>query len=197
WPYVCATPFLSDLPIDEPRDVGPRLPTALARVLGAGVGGQPTAIFVDLAPEVSLPATTELNRQGYIVVPVIQRWAASPAVIPCERLIARLIEFGRLAKTPANPRGVVFFLDGGRFGRRQAGIETGPSKFGAHRLANTRRFDNRYEYPICRFPPPELLRKVGIRQTVWLPEAVAPDLQPYAARLVAACIGSETAPPNA
>jgi hypothetical protein len=53
------------------------------------------------------------------------------------------------------------------------------------KFASLRRFDNRYTYPICRFPSVERLEQLGICRTVWLP-GVPPDLWSYAERLEAA-----------
>src|SRR5688500_7491306 len=74
WPYVCATPFLSELPVEERDLVRARLPAPLARVLGSCDDAGGTALYVDLAPETVLAATPVLNGRGYVVVPVIQRW---------------------------------------------------------------------------------------------------------------------------
>jgi hypothetical protein len=121
WPYVCATPFLSDLTesdltVAESRTGVPRLPAPLARALRTIDDDRATALFVDLAPESTLAATPLLHDLGYVVVPVIQRWAAAPAIVPAETLLARLVAFAPRAALPAPARGVVFLLDGRRFG---------------------------------------------------------------------------------
>ncbi len=194
WLYVCATPFLAGLGVEVATTIPPRLPAALARALERD--REPgAAIFADLAPEVTLSATPILLQRGYRVVPVIQRWVAAPAVIPSETLLARLVAF-RPPAPPVEARGVVFLLDRRRFGT--AGppliLPTPPIVRRHARLG--RRFDNRYEYPICRFPPPELLREHGISRTVWLPGGIAPDLQPYATRLAATGLAAEPVVPT-
>ncbi len=194
WLYVCATPFLSELTVEMAAAVEPRVPTALARVVYGGRNAG-TAIFADLVPEVALLATPLLQRCGYHVVPVIQRWAVAPAVIRSETLLVRLVACQPATSLPVEVRGVVFLLDRRRFG------VAGPPPARPARLAVRRhprlgrRFDNRYEYPICRFPPPDLLRENGVSRAVWLPDWIAPDLQPYAARLAAAGLAGVPAAP--
>jgi hypothetical protein len=170
WPYVCAAPF-----------VGPRLaagrplldPSPALTAFAAGFDPARTALFVDLPPEAALAAAPALRAGGWWVVPVIQRWCAPSAVLPGERLRASLIEVGRRLPRPADARGgAVFLLDGARRGR------PGPPP---------PRFDNRYEYPTCRFPPPDLLRARGVEVVGWLaPASVAPDLADYARGLTRA-----------
>jgi hypothetical protein len=148
-----------------------------------------TALFVDLAPELTLAATPILNRLGYAVVPVIQRWAVAPAVIRSATLLARLVAFASQATLPAPPAGVVFLLDGRRFGPAASSLAGPDNARRARRFTGLRRFDNRYEYPVCRFPPVGLLPELGIQRTVWVPDRVAPDLQGYVAALESAHLG--------
>jgi hypothetical protein len=184
WPYVCATPFLSELPVIAPTVIRPRIPAALAHAL-PGPGEPGTAIFVDLPPEATLPATALLRQRDCIVVPVIQRWAVAPAVIRSARLLGLLVALAREARAPTVPRAVVFLIDGRRLGTNEPWPGP-PSR--VRRTPLGRRFDNRYQYPICRFPPPSLLLAHGFQRAVWVPEQMAPDLQPYASRLAAAGI---------
>jgi hypothetical protein len=189
WPYVCATPFLSDLSAGEPKPVAPRLPTRLARALPNRDDDCATALFVDLAPETTLAATPVLCDLGYAVVPVIQRWAAAPAVVRSETLVARLVTCAPRARLPARVRGVVFLLDGRRFGPARHSLMEPQMALRARRLASLRRFDNRYQYPICRFPPVDLLQQLGIQRTIWVADGFAPDLQGYITRLESAGMG--------
>ncbi|MCC6173726.1 MAG: hypothetical protein IT305_00345 [Chloroflexi bacterium] len=152
----------------------------LDRLLGAlalPTRGRP-ALLVDLPIEATLTTTPILAKHGWYVVPVIQRWMAQPAVLPCARLLDRLLAVGALVRPPATPRGVVLLADGERRGR------PGPIQGSA--------FDNRYSYQICRFPPPALLAAFGVETIRWLtPMRVASDLKGYADTLVAAGLGVE------
>ena len=181
WPYVCATPFLSDVPV-SPLGKIPRVAPALRRELLDVEPG--CALVIDLPPERTLGLAIDCWARRVAVVPVIQRWAAVPAVIASDRLLGLLVTLANEARTLRDPRSVVLLLDGGRMG------PAGPSQMAPPRArpALGRRFDNRYQYPICRFPPPSLLLANGIRQARWVPEAIAPDLQPYAAHLASAGI---------
>jgi len=164
--------------------VRPAISAPLAGIL-PGPDQPGTAIFIDLPPETTLGATVPLQRLGYIVVPVIQRWAVAPAVVRSERLLGLLVALAGDARAPTAVRGAAFLTDGRRFGTRgqMPALQERP-----RRVSFGRRFDNRYQYPICRFPPPELLIAQGFERAVWVPELIAPDLQPYAARLAAAGI---------
>jgi hypothetical protein len=169
WPYVCAAPFIGP-PLTggraRPAPVGQRL-AELARALDPAR----SALFVDLAPEEALAEAPALRADGWWVVPVIQRWCAPVAVLPAQPLRASLVEFGQLLPRRLGPAaGPVFLLDGDRSGPPG---EPPP-----------RRFDNRYEYPSCRFPPPALLRARGVEVVGWLSSrGVAPDLAEYASAL--------------
>lgn len=172
WPYVAAAPFLGDPPAAasepgrvRPRRVSPPLGDAL-RAIGGEVG---LALFVDLPPTRTLPATALLNDLGFIVVPIIERWVASPAVVRCDTLARDLAAYGCAVVCPSRPRGVVFLLDGER---------AGPGGPLGSRTA--KRLDNRYRYSTHRFPPPSFLQRQEIRAVHWLPNrGIAPDLQPY------------------
>lgn len=180
WPFVCATPFLSNLGPGTAQSRPRQLPSALGRALSINSAEGRALIVADLAPERSLAATGELTRRGFIVVPVIQRWAASPAVLGCESLLEHLVTFGDEAYLPPNPRGVVLLLDGGRFGGVGGALGGKRAHAGRSPLALAeRRFDNRYEYPVCRFPPAEVLSEFGIVASRWIPSVVARDLRPY------------------
>jgi hypothetical protein len=179
--------------VGEPSAVAARLPAQIAQALQTRGDDRPSALFVDLAPEITLAATPILNNLGYAVVPVVQRWAATPAIVRSETLLARLVDFAPRAGFPTPPRGVVFLLDGRRFGPAglaPAGPQPAPQ---VRRLASVRRFDNRYQYPVCRFPPVDLLLARGIQRTVWVPDSIAPDLQTYVARLEGAGLGPRPA----
>jgi len=204
WMYVCAAPFLRAIPVGHRHhrrtppawdivDAAVRLAdSSLSRsrlepprgpLPNAGGGEERgttcpatvasrLAIFVDLAPTATLPLAGELNRRGYIVVPIIQRWMAAPAVLPCEELARQLLVSSADVQPVPGPRGVVFLLDGDRVGT-DAAAALPPGAF-----------DNRYEYPVDRFPPVELLRAQGVVAVHWLSSiGIAPDLEPYAARL--------------
>lgn len=143
-----------------------------------------SALFVDLAIEATLPAAPALARDGWTVVPVIQRWCEEPALLPTARLrgllaatAAQLASNYRLfarskeshpSRSPRGTvRGVLFLLDGERAGR--------PGE-----RPRGRQFDNRYCYPSCRFPPRDLLTELGIDTVRYLGRDVPPpDLRPY------------------
>ena len=90
-----------------PRD--PRgLPLSRARGRGSGGGGC-SVLLLDLPAEPLLAAAPILVERGWYVVPVIQRWIASPAILPCRRLVERLIAGAQRARRPRQtrtPRGV-------------------------------------------------------------------------------------------
>lgn len=175
WPFVCAVPFLGDVP-PVPRPPGrERLPRTLDRALAAVPPGETPAIFVDLPPSLTLPAAPGLSRRGLAAVPVFQRWVEYPAVVPCERTVAQLVAYAPSPGRRAEPRGVVFLLDDDRAGRRRAG------------RAVPRAFDNRYRYSPDRFPEPSFLLGRGVRRVVWLVgRELAADLRPYVAQLAQA-----------
>jgi hypothetical protein len=139
--------------------------------VGEGRPGLPL-LLLDVPPEPVLAVAPLLVAQGWYVVPVIQRWIARPAVLPCRTLLLRLQAGAWRVRRPPEPRGVVLVVDGARRG------STGyPS------LAPGRVFDNRYEYQICRFPSTDFLAAHGVRQVRWLttpppaPAAPARDLE--------------------
>jgi hypothetical protein len=192
WPYVCPAPFLSPLAEAEPAQPARKTRWSGAREILSAVKeaqDQRTAVFVDLAPEQTLSLTTELNRLDYVVVPVIQRWAVANAVVPSELLVEALVRYGAQARLPHEHwdqiRGAVFLLDGLRRGGPVAQGATSPRTDGAdpaaisRRTRFARRFDNRYIYPTCRFPPSSLLRQLHFSAFVTIPREPAPDLLPY------------------
>lgn len=141
WPYVSATPFLSattDLngpfPEDRAGDVSPR---------------QDEALFLDLPLMDTVGLAPALNRAGFLVVPIIQRWCTEPAVIPSADLVRALLAGARLVHRPQEPRGAVFLLDGGRAGPKRPKLEW---------------FDNRYLYNLNAFPPAEVLKRQAVTQ---------------------------------
>ncbi|MGE3271361.1 MAG: hypothetical protein AB7P40_21610 [Chloroflexota bacterium] len=197
WPYVCAAPFLglgeSDQLVQAMRErlqrrLASRRPTGRDKVLtdlilagaaasrgGRGVpdfslpnGGLPV-VLVDLPSEPVLAVAPVLSARGWYVVPVIQRWIASPAVLPCRMLLERLVIGAWQVRRPSRPCGVLLIADGERFG--PAGYPL---------LARGRAFDNRYEYQICRFPSMAFLAAHGVAQVSWitLDRPVAPAAQP-------------------
>jgi hypothetical protein len=165
------------------KDGHGRVDPTLGQVL-ASLGDRPgQALFLDLRPAESLPATALLNRFGFLVVPVIQRWVASPALLRCERLLGLLVEHGRQVARPSMPRGVAFLLDGERAGApARPGRTTEPP----------RAFDNRYSYRVDRFPSASFLQLQEIRAVGWVSRTgLAADLQPYARQLLAAGLPTE------
>ncbi|HEY3107130.1 MAG TPA: hypothetical protein VGL23_00145 [Chloroflexota bacterium] len=174
WLYVCAAPFIGPPLIgrgDRPA------PASRAEVAACAADLDPgrSALFVDLAPEEALAEAPALRAAGWWVVPVIQRWCAPAALLPAQPLRSSLIDVGRRlpCQVGSIAPGAVFLLDGARRGP----LGQLPPQ----------RFDNRYEYPTCRFPPPELLRARGIEVVAWLARGgTAPDLAEYAAALAAA-----------
>jgi hypothetical protein len=123
---------------------------------GEGAPGAPV-VLADLPPEPLLALGPLLAEQGWYVVPVVQRWIARPAVLPCWELVRRLVHSAWYIRRPANPRGVLLIADGGRLGPP-----------GYPLLAPGRTFDNRYEYQICRFPSARFLQAQGSRRVIWL-----------------------------
>jgi hypothetical protein len=149
---------------------------------GPAGAGLPTVLLLDLPAEPLLAATPAFVERGWYVVPVVQRWIASPAVLPCRRLIERLTLGAWQARRPAAPRGAVLIADGER---------TGPPGYPSE--VRGRAFDNRYEYQICRFPSTDFLLAQGVRQVAWITSPggpaerpVRPDLAPYLEELLGA-----------
>lgn len=157
---------------------------------GAGGEGIPTLLFVDLPAEPVLAAAPVLVERGWYVVPVVQRWIASPAVLPCRRLVERLSIGAWRARRPTSPRGAVLIADGER---------TGPVGYPA--TVSGRAFDNRYEYQICRFPSTDFLKAQGVSRIQWITSAagaadrpVSPDLAPYLEELLRAGLTVDVLP---
>ncbi len=158
--------------------------------MGGKSGGALAVILADLPPEPLLAAAPLLVERGWYVVPVIQRWIATPAVLPCRRLLERLLLGARCIRRPSEPRGLFLVADGERTGRPgYPATVTGQS------------FDNRYEYQICRFPSIDVLRSQNVGRVRWLTRGgvVASDLLPYQEALLRAGIAVEvrTWPPPA
>lgn len=198
WQYVCAAPFLGDGTVPShpsrthriaeaaPSDRAASLGTAvqadaslseLVRRLGPPSGqARPLAVIADLPIERSLALAPDLARNGWYVVPVVQRWVADPAVLPSGELVRLLLDGANRVSRPRSPRGVLLLADGER-----AGDPAHPPR------PRDRAFDNRYAYQICRFPSAALLRSLDVRAVRWVcPSGVARDLAPYAADLTAA-----------
>jgi hypothetical protein len=138
-------------------------------------GLSPLVLLVDLPAEPILALAPLLVERGWYVVPIVQRWIASPAVLPCRRLIERLLLGAWRVRRPTTPRGAVLIADGER---------RGPEGYPA--TVPGRAFDNRYEYQICRFPSTDFLRFQGVGRIKWITSGalpaerpVRPDLAPY------------------
>jgi hypothetical protein len=217
WPYVCAAPFLGDDEGGIQRAVGEgRGWTRRQRALAEALTGEPGAsgamhraptesasvgarciapasgegfsiVLVDLPPEPVLAVAPLLVAQGWYVVPVLQRWIASPAVLPCRRLMDVLLRGAWRARRPRMPRGAVLVADGTR---------AGPAGYPA--LAPGRAFDNRYAYQICRFPSLDFLRAQGVRRGRWITlhasGIASPDLAPYLEELLRGGIAMDVVP---
>lgn len=188
WPYVCAAPFLGSVEGEllaagayPSRPVrGRRLAEARALVDwlvtcgddAATIDGSPLVVLVDAPSEPVLAVVPLLVARGWYVVPVIQRWIARPAVLPCGRLLRQLVDGAWQVHRPTAPRGVILIADGERMGTP-----------GYPSLAPGRAFDNRYEYQVCRFPSIDFLRGQDVRSVRWVtdrPDGLArPDLAPY------------------
>jgi hypothetical protein len=187
WPYVCAAPFLGADAVARP---GPerraRGWTRRQRALADDLTGGPL-VLLELPPEPILDAAPLLVERGWYVVPVIQRWIASPAVLPCGRLMRALVDGARRARRPVSPRGAVLVADG---------VRAGPPGYPASVTGRT--FDNRYEYQICRFPSLDFLAAQGVGHVRWVTArrdgAVGPDLAPYLEDLLRAGIEVEVQP---
>jgi hypothetical protein len=197
WPYVCAAPFLGTgdgerlareargRATSPPR--ASRRQEALADRLLPPEEAPPSGLLVDLPAEPILALAPLLAERGWYPVPVVQRWIARPAVLPCRRLIERLLLGAWSIRRPSSPRGAVLIADGERIG---------PTGTVAGRI-----FDNRYEYQICRFPSTDFLRDQGVRQVRWITDGtrpidrpVRPDLAPYLEALLRAGIAVEVTP---
>jgi hypothetical protein len=142
---------------------------------------------VDLPAEPILALAPLLAERGWYPVPVVQRWIARPAVLPCRRLIERLLLGARSIRQPSSPRGAVLIADGERIGP----TGTVPGRI----------LENRYEYQICRFPSTAFLRDQGVGQVGWITDGtrpidrpVRPDLAPYLETLLQAGIAVEVTP---
>ncbi|HVC35447.1 MAG TPA: hypothetical protein VNL16_18200 [Chloroflexota bacterium] len=171
WPYVCSAPFVGPWGATLGTNARTRACARLLEEVAAIPPGERAAVFVDLPPRLTLPATAALNDLGYVVVPVIQRWIVAPATLDCRRLVDDLIIHGARVRLPRPARGAVFLLDGDRAGplRREG------------RPAPRRVFDNRYSYPACRFPPAAFLHHEGITSAWWISGAgIADDARQYA-----------------
>lgn len=173
WPFVDATPFLSEEPLPDLPPIpaaAVRLAPAARTVLHRLADARHVAAFLDLPPELMLPAVPRLSRAGLYVVPAIARWCAAPAVVPAARLAALLLRGSRQVAAPKEPRGAVFLLDGRRAGP--------PRLQGNQRL---RSFDNRYGNSMNGLPTPEFLRCQDVSCVLWFAPApdVAADLRPY------------------
>jgi hypothetical protein len=203
WPYVCAAPFLGAGEGGIQRVVGEgRGWSQRQRALAEALTGEPLTprpplptvgegeqaiVLVDLPPEPVLALAPLLVEQGWYVVPVVQRWIASPAVLPCRRLMDTLLRGAWVARRPSAPRGAVLVADGAR---------AGPAGYPA--LAPGRAFDNRYAYQICRFPSLDFLAAQGVRRGRWITARaggiVSPDLTPYLEELLRAGIAMDVVP---
>lgn len=173
WPYAGAAPFLGELQaISKNWSVATNVPRFLQPT-----PGERAIYFIDLPPTATLRFSPELNRSGFVVVPAIQRWCAPAAVAPCEDLVAQLCFFPRFLRFPEATRGVVFVLDGDRFGPRKL-----------HGLAPGRgRFDNRYTYNPDHLPNASFLGSQQITRAIWIGRGpISQELRPYADELARA-----------
>lgn len=205
WPYVCAAPFnaeyegsgqetspatLSNRPglistegrATQRTRAGGHAHSDVARLLidgiDAGTTGDRVAVFVDLPAVPSIAMAPAFCRSGIHPVPIIQRWVAEHAILPCEALVDALITVSLRVVRPTLPRGAAFLLDGDR---------AGPLQFRAEGATPAARFDNRYGYPLCRFPSPGFLHARGITAVYWCSAGgVAADLEAYAELLTEA-----------
>jgi hypothetical protein len=179
WPFVCAAPFLSDL---QPRPVRRRASSvgaALLDHLPPLDQDDRFAALLDLPIEPTLAVADQLNAAGLIVVPVVQRWSAQPAVLDCRLLLGLLLDQAGRQCHLDSPRGILFLLDGER--------SVAPSHLLPGRSVSPRAFDNRYTYRSCRFPNAATLIEAGYNDVLWLSnDGVAADLSEYATSLVGA-----------
>ena len=138
--------------------------------------------MVDLPPTRTLPWTSWWRRAGITVLPAIQRWCTTPAVIPSETLVSQLVHFAPRRAGGRDLLTVALLLDGDR---------AGPNSGSASR----RRFDNRHLLNVDLLPPPDFLMQQGLARAQFVvTEEVASDLRPYAERLRSG--GLEVATPD-
>jgi hypothetical protein len=182
WLYVSPAPFL--VSVVPPRGRTPRRPAeeALVDLVAGSADEGPAAVFVDLPPVPVLRSAPRLSRLGFFVVPALLRWGPARAHVPVEDLAATLVQVGETVRRPSVTRGVVFVLDGDRFGRPE-------------RPPDHRRFDNRYVYTSPSLPTASFLRQQGVVGTFWIASGVAPDLRPYAQHLADAGLAPRVLPP--
>lgn len=181
WPYVCAVPFLSDagavrMP-PECRSSGRAELTyrPLAETVARGRPQTRSAVFIDLKIERTLPQTAALRALGFRVIPVVQRWIEPNGLLPGVRLIEALLRHQPRLTCPATDRGAVFLLDA----ERNRDLRRAPAN----------RFDNRYSYPVCRFPPAALLLAAGVHHATYVGAGgLAEDLREYVESLASAGI---------
>ena len=191
---------LADRLLDATGAVQDSLELPLSRARERGLGGEgfssgpggegSSVLLVDLPAEPVLAAAPRLVERGWHVVPVIQRWVASPAVLPCQRLVEHLVVGAWRARRPISPRGAVLIADGERMG---------PAGYPA--AIAGRAFDNRYEYQVCRFPSTDFLRAHGVERIQWITSGarpaerpVSPDLAPYLEDLLRAGVAVNVVP---
>jgi hypothetical protein len=174
------------LSIATGRDVGAADESYEQRSGGEGS----SVLLVDLPAEPLLAAAPLLVEHGWYVVPIVQRWIASPAILPCRRLVERLVVGARRARRPTAPRGAVLIADGERMG-----------PVGRPATVPGRAFDNRYEYQICRFPSTDFLKAQGVDRVHWISTGtraadrpVRPDLAPYLEDLLRAGLTVDVLP---
>jgi hypothetical protein len=176
WPYLCAVPFLADVRCTARiASAGPGRTAPISGLLADGLKQAPpptrSAVFVDLPIEGTLRQSEALRCLGFRVVPVVQRWIEERAVLPGLNLLQDLIRHQPRSLHAPIDRGVVFLLDG----RRAGSVGRMPAS----------RFDNRYAYPICRFPPASFLRAHGVSSGTWISDrGIASDLREYAEGLI-------------
>jgi hypothetical protein len=170
WPYVCATPFLGQIDPD-PVELEPAgAAAAFLHALGPAAPNQGVAVFVDLPPQETLPAAPSLRRRGSTVVPIIQRWIEPNSLLAGGPLLKCLDAYSPRGFRPSAGNEVVFLLDSDRSGATVGATDSSPRA----------RFDNRYAYPVCRFPPAEFLKTQKVVEVHWLSRAAgAADLIEY------------------
>jgi len=172
WPYVCSVPFLATLTSELPEPAHPAAtlwvsdkPLAEGLELARSEGR--AAVLVDLPIEDTLRQAEAIRRLGFRTVPVVQRWITPGAALPGRRLVRNLVRHQPHELCADTELGVVLLLDGER-GRAAGRVRAG-------------RFDNRYSYPVCRFPPACFLLADGVRRLVCISDkGLAPDLHNYA-----------------
>ncbi|MSQ27789.1 MAG: hypothetical protein EXR51_06595 [Dehalococcoidia bacterium] len=176
WPYVGATPFISPyIPATTAPERRPVAPRA-GRLLTPTPHGL-VAVITDVPAAPLLEMAAGLAAAGFWVVPLIQRWLVTGAVLPAEPLASALYGSPLSLAVPSPAVGVMFILDGQRSGR--------PSL--RDRRHHPSRFDNRYLYTPHVFPPPGFLKENGIAVVRLLTQrpSNAPDLAPYLRELAA------------